>query len=473
MFQVRSCTIIFLLFFFCEVAGSAQNQNAVQGIEQDKSEETPPEQVDIEPTADDEQIQQRLKKILISTGWYTGIVVQVNDGVVFLEGEAETEEQKVWAGNLARNTQDVTAVVNRIAITTPDIWNYEPAINNVRELWQNILRSTPTIVFALIVLLFFWGFSLLVSKAFRGHLKRRRTNPLLQEIISKTVAVAVFLIGIYVIFYIADLTRVALTVLGGTGLLGIILGIAFRDITENFLASVFLSMQHPFENGDMIEITGYTGYVQRMTIRATLLLTLDGNHMQIPNSTVYKSNIINYTSNPNQRNQFTIRIAYNDNITQAQEVGRKILEEHPAVLKEPEPWVLVDELAPTAIVVRFYYWVDGIKHNPLKVNSSIRRLVKKAYQEAGISMPDEVVQVVFPKGVPSQNTLERQSEEEIKKRRKTLETATSHLAEEASTKAEGGLKNNAEEIKKQAQNARIPEEGEDLLNRKSDDNSSA
>jgi small conductance mechanosensitive channel len=58
--------------------------------------------------------------------------------------------------------------------------------------------------------------------------------------------VGVFLLGLYIVFQIAGLTRIALTVIGGTGLLGLILGIAFRDITENFLSSIFLSMQNPF-----------------------------------------------------------------------------------------------------------------------------------------------------------------------------------------------------------------------------------
>ncbi|MEO8605059.1 MAG: mechanosensitive ion channel domain-containing protein, partial [bacterium] len=68
---------------------------------------------------------------------------------------------------------------------------------------------------------------------------------------------------------------------GGTGLIGLAVGIAFRDITENFLASIFLSMQRPFETGDLVEVTGVTGYVQQLNVRTTILMTLDGNLVQI------------------------------------------------------------------------------------------------------------------------------------------------------------------------------------------------
>ncbi len=187
--------------------------------------------------------------------------------------------------------------------------------------------------------------------------------------------------------------------MGGTGLLGIVLGIAFRDITENLLASIFLSVQNPFRNGDLIEIAGITGFVQMLTIRATVLMTPDGNHVQIPNATVYKNSIHNYTSNPNRRAEFTVGIGYDDGILTAQEVVLKILAEHPAILKDPEPLVLVDNLGKSTVDLRIYFWLDGRQHSLLKVKSSVIRLVKRGFQEAGISMPDEAREIIFPDGV--------------------------------------------------------------------------
>lgn len=434
------------------------SQNTGQEANQAGDEQTPPEKVEIQPSANDEQILSRIQNILLSTGWYQNINVEVTDGVVFLNGEAESEEHKTWAGNLARNTQDVTAVVNKIQIKPPDIWDYEPAINNVKNLWQNILRAVPTIIFALLVLLSFWLISILISKLVKKHLEKRNTNALLLQIISRSVAVFVFLIGIYIIFYIADLTRVALTVLGGTGLLGIILGIAFREITENFLASIFLSIQHPFQAGDLIQIAGHTGFIQRLTIRATLIMTLDGNHMQIPNSTVYKSNIINYTSNPNERIDFKIRIAYSNSIQEAQEAGYQILEDHPAVLKKPEPWVLVDELETGSIVIHFYYWLDGSKHNPLKVNSSVKRLVVNIFRQKGIQLADDVMTVQMAQSKSSDAKTAVSPKSSTGKKKKEIPKQ-----EDVITKAEGDLQNNTEDLKQQSEKARIPEEGGDLL----------
>ncbi|MEX0720149.1 MAG: mechanosensitive ion channel family protein [Balneolaceae bacterium] len=456
---------LFLVLLFLAIlpaSVSAQDENQPETTE-DIAEEPVPAQVDVEPAADDTQIRERLSGILKATGWFTDTEVEVNDGVVFLKGLTETDDYKNWAGDLARNTQDVAAVVNQIEVTEPDIWNYEPAFAGLQDLWRSIMRSIPFWIFGLLVLLIFWGIAVFAAKVTRSSLRKRKINSLLQDIAARIVAVVVFLLGIYIVFHVADLTGVAFTVLGGTGLLGIVLGIAFRDITENFLASIFLSIQNPFHAGDLVEITGHTGFVQRLTIRATLLITLDGNHMQIPNSTVYKSSILNFTSNPNQRSNFIIGIGYEDKITAAQEIGSKILAEHPAVLNDPEPWILVDELAASTVNLKFYLWLDGSKHNLLKVKSSVMRLVKAAYQKEGISMPDEAREMTFPDGVPVQ--LNNGEKSALPKKAVKSRTASKPDDEtkQVSSKAEGGLESNAGEIQEQARKSRVPEEGENLL----------
>lgn len=451
---------IYFLLIALPVLCFAQNER--QGGQSENDLETPvQERVDVCPEAADSEIQDRLRRILISTGWFIDTEVVVNDGVVFLRGSTETDDFKRWAGELAGNTQDVTAVVNQIQVIEPDIWNYEPAFIGMQDLWRSIMRSVPFWIFGLIVIIVFWALSLIVAQIMRAFLKKREMNSLLRGIIARGVAVLVFLLGLYIVFYIADLTSVALTLLGGTGLLGIVLGIAFREITENFLASIFLSIQNPFHAGDLVEINGITGFVQSLTIRATLLMKHDGNHIQIPNSIVYKSNILNYTSNPNQRTTFTIGIGYNDSITTAQKIGAKILTDHPAVLKEPEPWVLVDQLAAYTVNIQFYFWVNTHTHNLLKVKSSVLRLIKAAYLEEGISMPDDAREMVLLEGVPVQLTSD--SKTPSKKTRKIEEETEPDEDSIMAVEGEGGLESNDEEIRDQARQSRSPEEGEDLL----------
>ena len=353
-----------------------------------------PGKVEVQPVAKDDEIRQRIADILKTTSWFGEPKVTVREGIVFLKGTTENDESKQWAGDLAKNTEGVVAVVNQIEVAPTKFWDFNPTFQELNDLAREFARMLPLIVVAVVVIAISWIFARLTVQLLRRGLLARSPSRLLREVMARAGGVLVMLVGLYLVLRIAGLTQLALTVVGGTGLIGLVLGIAFRDITENFLASLFLSFQQPFREGDLVEVANVTGYVQRLTSRTTVLMTLDGNQVQIPNSTVFKSTIRNYTSNPNRRDDFIVGIGYDDSIPFAQEVALKVLAEHPAVLNEPEPWVLVDNLGPSTVNLRVYFWLDGGRHSWLKVKSSVIRLVKRAFQDAGISLPDEARELI-------------------------------------------------------------------------------
>ncbi|MGC4005853.1 MAG: mechanosensitive ion channel [Pirellulales bacterium] len=293
----------------------------VKGKEPPSEVSPPPAKVDVQPIAADDQIGSRLERILIATGWFESPHVEVREGVVFLSGVAKTEEHKIWAGNLVRNTQDTVAVVNNLEIRQASAWDFQPIVASVREMWRGFLQDFPYLLAAVVVLVgSFWLASR--TRGFADKLLGERIKvPLLRDIIARFASVMVFIMGLYFVMRISGTAQLALTLLGGTGLFGLAVGIAFRDIAENFLASVFLSMQRPFQIGDLVEIVGVQGYVDRLTVRTTVIMSLDGNSVQIPNATVYKSTIRNFTNNPNRRDEFQISIPVDKSVAQAQEMA--------------------------------------------------------------------------------------------------------------------------------------------------------
>ncbi|CAN5622929.1 hypothetical protein BH24ACI3_BH24ACI3_05510 [soil metagenome] len=419
-----------------------------------------PQKVEVTAVVDDDEIRQRIEEILQATGWFSELRVTVNGGIVILAGTADTDESKEWAGGLARNTEGVVVFINQMDVAAADIWDFEPAFEVLNDLARGFIRWIPLILVALVLLLIFWMLAkLTVLGLRRGRLIRSQSH-LLREVAARAGGLLVMLAGVYLVLRIAGLTQAAFTVVGGTGLLGLVLGIAFRDITENFLASIFLSLQQPFREGDLIEVENITGFVQQLTSRTTVLMTLDGNQAQIPNSTIFKSTIRNFSSNPNRRDDFIVGIGYDDSIPVAQEIAMKVLVDHPAVLEDPEPLVLVEDLGASTVNLRVYFWLDGGRHSWLKVRSSVIRLVKRAYQDAGISMPDEAREVTFPNGVPVR-MMETERAAEPAKAVPAKPAAQAAQPEEVSTKAEAGLESEAAEIKEQARQSWTP--GENLL----------
>ncbi|MEO8430432.1 MAG: mechanosensitive ion channel family protein, partial [Acidobacteriota bacterium] len=396
--------------------------------------------------------------------WFTAPKVRVEEGVVFLEGRAASDELKKWAGDLARHTQDVVAVVNRMKVPEPSLWDLSQARSGLFALWREFIRSLPLLLVGLLILGVSVGAAALTARGARALLRGRIRARLLRNVVALAAGGLVLLFGSYIVLRVSGLTQLALTLVGGTGLIGLAVGIAFRDITENFLASIFLSIQRPFETADLVEVSGVTGYVQQLNMRTTVLMALDGNLVQIPNARVYKSEIRNFTTNANRREDFVVGIGYDDSISEAQEVARKVLADHPAVLSDPEPLVLADSLGTSTVNLRVYFWLNGREHSWLKVRSSVIRLVKRAFQKHGISMPDEAREVVFPQGVPVtslEGKLEKMPAEKTQDRRPSDPSADEPNS--TSTEAEAGLYSEAGTLEKQAQQAQPLKEGENLL----------
>lgn len=372
------------------------------GQESDKNAVQVADEVQVDPINSDQRIETRLQEIMEATGWFTDPEVKVDRGVAFLSGTSDTKGHREWAESTAIKTSDVVAVVNRLKVAELPLWNFAPAIASLKQLGREATGVLPLVLVALAVAILSYFLARAGAGLTRWFTRSRIDSALLRQVVGNVVGVLIFIIGVYVALRVSGLTRLAVTLLGGTGLVGLALGFAFRDIAENYLASILISLNHPFRVGDLIEVEGAKGFVRKVTTRGTVLNTLDGNQIQMPNSTVYKGKIVNYTATPLSRRDFTVGIGFEDSIVEAQEIVMSVLDDHIGVVNDPAPIAIVESLGSATVNLRVYYWFDQTTHSPLKVSSSVIRLVKQKLTDAEITMPDEARELVFPRGVPVQ-----------------------------------------------------------------------
>jgi small conductance mechanosensitive channel len=258
--------------------------------------------VEVAPINSDEEIEARLSSIFEATSWFEGIDVRVDGGVAFLTGLSDTETHRDWAEQTAMNTSDVVAVVNRLSVAEKPIWNFAPAVASLKELARDTTSLLPLIAIAIVLVIVFYFLSIAGAKLTRWLVRDRLHSGLLRQVSGNVMGVLIFIIGFYIALRVSGLTRLAVTLLGGTGLIGLALGFAFRDIAENYLASILISLNNPFRVGDLVEIEGQKGYVRKVTTRGTVLNSEDGNQIQIPNSSVYKddSELYGDTADPSR-----------------------------------------------------------------------------------------------------------------------------------------------------------------------------
>lgn len=385
------------VFFALTLASSSLAQTLAPTETEEPT--APEQQVEINQVVSDIAIEKRILDILEATDWYIGQSVHVDEGIVFLDGQSRTDAQRIWARDLAQKTSGVVAVVNRIAVDEGPVWSLAPALSELEAIAKKSVTVLPLVLLAIFVLPMAWYIASLISKLARWVLKDRIQSLFLRQVVARAIAFPVFLVGLYVVLQVAGLTQLALSLVGGAGVVGIVIGFAFRDIAENFLSSLILSVRRPFQRGDFITVAGLSGTVKSMTTRSTLLTSVEGNEIHIPNSTVFKNVIENFTSSPDRRGEFVVGIGYDAGAAQAQSIILETLSDHGAVLKDPEPMVLVDELGASTVNIRTYYWFNGHMISPIKLKSALLRAVKSALTIQGISMPDEAREVIFPEGV--------------------------------------------------------------------------
>jgi small conductance mechanosensitive channel len=453
--------VLILLSIASAIPVAAQDRPASAAPATSVEQPTSPKQpVSVIPAAGDAAIADRLRRIMQSTGWFQSPRVSVRDGVVFLDGATATQEYRRWAGLLAEKTEGTVAVVNRIEVEADVLSTFGRAGSEFAQLYRQAAQTWPLVVLAIVIIVVTWFIAKLVASLARRFFATRIASPLLLGVVVRSFSIPIFLLGVYFVLQVAGLTNLALTVLGGTGLIGIIIGFAFRDIAENFLASLLLSVRNPFRSGDLIEVAGQTGIVQNLNTRSTVLLTLDGNHVQIPNATVFKSTIKNYSSIPSRRAEYLVGISYDSSAAKAQTLIAEVLRDHPAVLDTPEPLVLVDELGAATVNIRVQYWFDSNTYSPAKINSALLRLTKNVLLTGGIELPDSAREVIFPKGVPL-----IQSEGSTASRAAPDSKTAVALADQdtsAATESEGNLSNESAEVRERSGGA-VPEARENLL----------
>ena len=344
------------------------------------------------PDSTDARIEERLKAVYDQVERFDGIEVRVAEGVAHLEGEVLDEQARKEAGELARSMEGVVFVEDRLSLERDVQQRVAPALQRVRRFADSAIGFLPAAVVAVLVVLFFALLAWLIGR-WEGPLRRLRLNPLVRNLVRGGLKALIVGIGVVLALDVLGATTLVGAVLGTAGLAGLAVGFAFRDIVENYLAGILLSVRRPFEFNDHVLVGSEEGRVLRLNARELVLMTLDGNHVRIPNASVFKSVIHNYTKNPRRRFQFDAGIGVEEDLARVQALGREVLEAMAGVLDDPEPAVRIRELADSTVTVTLFGWVDQRQADFYKVRSEAIRLVKEAFDEAGIEMPEPIFNV--------------------------------------------------------------------------------
>lgn len=166
---------------------------------------------------------------------------------------------------------------------------------------------------------------------------------------------------------------------------GLAVGMALSGTLQNFAGGVMILLFKPYRVGDYIKVQGFTGTVKEIQIFITVLTTSDNKTVLIPNGALANDAMINYSSQPTRRVDWTFSIAYGDDLEQAYAVLRRLIAADSKILQDPEPFVGLVELADSSIKIVVRVWVQATDFG--SVFYRMNEEVYKAFAQEGLSIP--------------------------------------------------------------------------------------
>ena len=214
-------------------------------------------------------------------------------------------------------------------------------------------------------------------------MKARNLDDLLIQFVSNILSVLLLVMVILIaINYLGIPITPLLAILGGAALA---VGLALQSSLSNFASGIMLVAFRPFTKGDFVDAGGVAGTVQSVGIFHTELKTPDNRHIVVGNSSITSSNITNFSAYDTRRIDLVIGVHYDDDLKLARSVIEKVLREHPNVLDDPEPTIMLMDLGESSVDFAVRPWVKSTEFWPTR--GQLLEQLKAELEAAGCSIP--------------------------------------------------------------------------------------
>jgi potassium efflux system protein len=165
------------------------------------------------------------------------------------------------------------------------------------------------------------------------------------------------------------------------------LGFGLQEIFANLVSGIILLFERPIRVGDTVTISGVTGKVSRIQMRATTLLDADQKELVVPNKTFITSQLVNWTlSDATTRIIFPIYIAYGADVDLAHKIMLEAVRATPLVLEDPGPGVVFVGFGAETLEFSIRAYVNELA-NRLPVTHNLHINLEKALTANNIPMP--------------------------------------------------------------------------------------
>ncbi|HEY4562302.1 MAG TPA: mechanosensitive ion channel family protein [Thermoanaerobaculia bacterium] len=266
-------------------------------------------------------------------------------------------------------------------------WNLLAA--KVMGWMRDFILLLPNLAVAVAVLVGFWLLAKLARNLLHRLLRRVSHSEQVNRLLGQTVFLALVATGLFISLGILGLQKTVASLLAGAGILGLALGFAFQDIAANFMAGIYLSIEHPFRAGHLIASKDIQGVVKRVHLRWTEIRTPQGQLILVPNKQIFENPITNFSATGQRRVDLKAGVSYGDDLEKVRRIALQALEAMPSRKPDTDVELFFEELSDSAINLVARFWIDFTSRQAdyLRAKSEAIERLKKAFDQNGITMP--------------------------------------------------------------------------------------
>lgn len=246
-----------------------------------------------------------------------------------------------------------------------------------------VLKFGPRILAAIVILVAGLWLVKMISSFTGRALKSSQTDPTLKSFLISMISII-----LKILVYITALTTLGIEMTSFIAILGaagLAVGLALSGTLQNFAGGVMILFFKPFKVGDFIDAQGYMGTVKEIQIFVTILKTPDNKTIIIPNGPLSTGSLVNFSKEATRRVEWTFGIAYGDDLDKAYALLQRLIDEDERILKDPEPFMALGELADSSVDIKVRVWVNAPDF--WGVFFSMNEKVYKNFEKEGLSIP--------------------------------------------------------------------------------------
>ena len=274
-------------------------------------------------------------------------------------------------------------------LSIPSITEAEKLIEEKLGGWFDVVIShIPNFIVAVIIAILFSFIARLAGKGMKNVLRRSLDSTQIADLMASIFKVIVLSVGVFIALDFMGLKSTVTSLLAGAGIVGLAIGFAFQDMTENLIAGIAMGIRKPFKAGDVIETDNVFGSVHSINLRNTLIESFYGQLILVANKILFRNVLRNYSTLGVRRIEVPVGISYADDIEKASEVIVDKINQFDFVIRKNETAVYAEGFGDSSINLLVWFWIKypgepdfmTVRHKGVVA-------VKQALDAADISIP--------------------------------------------------------------------------------------